>query len=84
MSRNVSIYSTCNSAGTYYFGSDTASPVDANYPYSNLLTGSFFAYGEDSKKMVNQARYTQVDWFALGVELLGFTQTAVPFVYFQF
>ncbi len=63
MARNVSIYSTYNIAGTYYFGSDTASPVDTNYPYSNLLTGSFFAYGEDSKKMINHARYTQVDWF---------------------
>ena len=63
MARNVSIYSTYNIAGTYYFGSDTASPVDTNYPFSNLLTGSFFAYGEDSKKQVNHARYTQVDWF---------------------
>ncbi len=30
MSRNVSIYSTYNIAGSYYFGSDTASPVDTN------------------------------------------------------
>lgn len=63
MSRNVSVYSTYNIAGTYYFGSDTASPVDTNYPYSNMATGAFFAYGEDSVKQVNHARYTQVDWF---------------------
>ncbi len=63
MARNVSIYSTYNIAGTYYFGSDTASPVDTNYPYSNLLLGSFFAHGEDSVKQINHARYTQADWF---------------------
>src|SRR5437588_539263 len=63
MARNVSIYSTYNIAGTYYFGSDTASPVDTNYPFSNLLLGSFFAYGEDGTKQVNHARYTQEDWF---------------------
>jgi hypothetical protein len=63
MARNVSIYSTYNIAGTYYFGSDTASPVDTNYPYSNLLLGSFFAYGEDNLKQTNHARYTQEDWF---------------------
>jgi hypothetical protein len=63
MARNVSVYSTYNIAGSYYFGSDTASAVDTGYPYSNLLTGGFFAYGEDSLKQTNHARYTQVDWF---------------------
>ncbi len=63
MARNVSVYSTYNIAGSYYFGSDTASAVDTGYPYSNLLTGGFFAYGEDSLKQVNHARYTQWDWF---------------------
>ena len=63
MARNVSVYSTYNIAGSYYFGSDTASAVDTGYPYSNLLTGGFFSYGEDSLKQVNHARYTQVDWF---------------------
>jgi hypothetical protein len=63
MARNVSVYSTYNTAGSYYFGSDTASAVDTGYPYSNLLTGGFFAYGEDSVKQINHARYTQVDWF---------------------
>ena len=63
MARNVSIYSTYNISGTYYFGSDTASPVDTNYPFSNLLLGSFFAYGQDGTKQVNHARYTQEDWF---------------------
>ncbi|MFN7923432.1 MAG: carboxypeptidase regulatory-like domain-containing protein [Bryobacteraceae bacterium] len=63
MARNVSVYSTYNTAGSYYFGSDTSSPVDTGYPYSNLLTGGFFSYGEDSLKQINHARYTQFDWF---------------------
>ena len=64
MSRNVSVYSTYNIAGTYYFGSDRGSAVDTGYPYSNMATGGFFAYGEDSVKQVNHARYTQFDWYA--------------------
>lgn len=64
MARNVSVYSTYNTAGSYFFGSDTASAVDTGYPYSNLLTGGFFAYGEDTLKQINHARYTQFDWFA--------------------
>jgi hypothetical protein len=63
MARNVSVYSQYNIAGSYYFGSDTASAVDTNYPYSNLITGGFFAYGEDTVKQVNHSRYTQWDWF---------------------
>ncbi|MBI2687353.1 MAG: carboxypeptidase regulatory-like domain-containing protein [Acidobacteria bacterium] len=63
MARNVSVYSTYNIAGSYYFGSDTSSAVDTGYPYSNLISGGFFAYGEDSVKQVNHARYTQWDWF---------------------
>jgi hypothetical protein len=63
MARNVSVYSTYNIAGSYYFGSDTASAVDTGYPYSNLVTGGFFSYGQDSVKQVNHARYTQWDWF---------------------
>jgi hypothetical protein len=64
MARNVSIYSTYNTAGTYYFGSDTASPVDTGYPFSNLLAGSMYAYGEDNAKQTNHARYNQIEWFA--------------------
>lgn len=63
MARNVSVYSRYNIAGSYYFGSDRASAVDTGYPYSNLATGGFFSYGEDSVKQVNHARYTQWDWF---------------------
>ena len=66
MARNVSVYSTYNIAGSYYFGSDTSSAVDTGYPFSNLLTGGFFGYGEDSLKQVNHARYTQVDWYPPG------------------
>ena len=63
MARNVAVYQTYNPQGTYYFGVDKASPVDTAYPYSNLLTGAFFAYGEDNKKQINHARYNQVEWF---------------------
>ncbi|HEY3441319.1 MAG TPA: carboxypeptidase regulatory-like domain-containing protein [Paludibaculum sp.] len=63
MARNVSVYSTYNIAGSYYFGSDTASAVDTGYPFSNLATGGFFSYGEDNIKQINHARYTQADWY---------------------
>ncbi|MCX6626761.1 MAG: hypothetical protein NTW28_03915, partial [Candidatus Solibacter sp.] len=63
MARNVSVYSVYNTAGTYYFGSDRASSLDTNYPYSNALLGSMFAYGDDSTKLVNHAHYTQVEWY---------------------
>jgi len=63
MARNVSVYSQYNTAGSYYFGSDTSSPVDTGYPFSNLITGGFFGYGEDSIKQINHARYTQFDWY---------------------
>ncbi len=63
MARNVSVYSRWNIAGSYFFGSDRASAVDTGYPYSNLVTGGFFGYGEDSVKQVNHARYTQWDWY---------------------
>jgi len=64
MARNVSVYSVFNAAGTYYFGSDRSSAFDTGYPYSNALVGSIFAYGDDNKKQVNHARYTQIEWFA--------------------
>ncbi|MDE3168065.1 MAG: carboxypeptidase regulatory-like domain-containing protein [Acidobacteriota bacterium] len=63
MARNVSVYSVYNAAGTYYFGSDRANPLDSGYAYSNALLGSIFAYGDDNKKLVNHAHYTQVEWF---------------------
>jgi len=63
MARNVSVYSTFNTAGTYYFGSDRSAALDTGYPYSNALLGSIFAYGDDNKKQVNHARYTQLEWF---------------------
>ncbi len=64
MARNVSVYSVYNAAGTYYFGSDRANPLDTNYPYANAMLGSIFAYGDDNKKLVNHAHYTQVEWYA--------------------
>ncbi len=64
MARNVSVYSVFNIAGTYYFGSDRAAALDTGYPYSNALVGSIFAYGDDNKKQVNHAGYTQIEWFA--------------------
>jgi hypothetical protein len=63
MARNVSVYSVYNTAGSYFFGSDRASSLDAGYPYANALLGSIFAYGDDNKKQVNHARYTQIEWF---------------------
>jgi Carboxypeptidase regulatory-like domain len=63
MARNVSVYSTYNTAGSYYFGSDRGAPGDTNYAYSNALIGSIFAYGDDNKKQTNHARYTQAEWF---------------------
>jgi hypothetical protein len=61
--RNVSVYSVYNTAGTYYFGSDLGNPVDTGNPFSNALTGNLYGYGEDNKKQINHARYTQVEWF---------------------
>ena len=63
MARNVSVYSVYNAAGTYYFGSDRANPLDTNYPYANAMVGSIFAYGDDNTKLVNHAHYTQIEWY---------------------
>jgi len=63
MARNVSVYSVYNAAGTYYFGTDRANPLDTNYPYANAMVGSIFAYGDDNTKLVNHARYTQIEWY---------------------
>jgi hypothetical protein len=71
MARNVSVYSVYNAAGTYYFGSDRSSPFDTGYPYSNALVGSIFAYGDDNKKQMNHARYTQIEWFAQDTWKIG-------------
>jgi hypothetical protein len=64
MARNVAVYETYQPQGIYYFGVDRANPVDTGYPYSNLLTGGFYAYGEDNKRQINHARYNQFEWFA--------------------
>jgi hypothetical protein len=63
MARNVSVYSTYNIAGSYYFGSDRAAALDTGFPYSNALVGTIFGYGDDNKKQINHARYTQLEWF---------------------
>ena len=63
MARNVSVFSTFNTAGSYFFGSDRAAAGDTGYPYANALVGSIFAYGDDNKKQVNHARYQQIEWF---------------------
>ncbi len=63
MARNVSVYSVYNAAGTYYFGSDRANPLDAGYPYANAMVGSIFAYGDDNTKLVNHAHYSQLEWY---------------------
>jgi hypothetical protein len=64
VARNVSVYSQYNTNGSYYFGSDTASPYDTGYGYSNALIGSVQAYGEDNSRVVDHVRYNQIEWFA--------------------
>ncbi len=61
--RNVSVYSTYNTAGTYYFGSDLGSPVDTGDPFSNALTGNTYGYGQDNLKQMNRSRYKQTEFF---------------------
>jgi Carboxypeptidase regulatory-like domain/TonB-dependent Receptor Plug Domain len=61
--RNVSVYSTYNTAGTYYFGSDLGNPVDTGDPFSNALAGSLYGYGQDNLKQYNRSRYKQTEWF---------------------
>jgi hypothetical protein len=61
--RNVSSYTTYNTAGTYYFGSDLGNPVDTGNPFSNALTGNVYGYGEDNVRNIEHARYKQVEWF---------------------
>jgi outer membrane receptor protein involved in Fe transport len=61
--RNVSVYSTYNTAGTYFFGSDLSNPVDTGNPFANALVGSLYGYGQDNIKQINHARYKQYEWF---------------------
>jgi len=63
MARNVSVYAQQDTAGTYRFGSDLGNPLDTGWPLSNALVGTVQAYGEDSAKFTNPARYNQVEWF---------------------
>lgn len=82
MARNVSVYSVYNTAGTYYFGSDRASSFDTGHPYSNALVGSIFAYGDDNSKLVNHARYTQIEWFVQDTWKVGRRLTIDPGIRF--
>jgi hypothetical protein len=61
--RNVSVYSTYSTEGTYYFGSDLGNPVDSGDPFSNALLGSLYGYGQDNLKQFNRSRYKQTEWF---------------------
>ena len=63
VARNVSVYATYDTAGTYWFGSDSANSGDTGYAYSNMLYGTVQAYGEDNKKQINHARYNLNEWF---------------------
>ncbi len=82
--RNVSVYSAYNTAGTYYFGSDLGNPVDTGNPFSNALTGNLYGYGEDNKKQINHARYSQVEWFIQDTWKLSKRITIDAGVRFQF
>lgn len=61
--RNVSVYSTYGTEGTYYFGSDLGNPVDTGDPFANAAFGSVYGYGQDNIKQINRARYKQYEWF---------------------
>ncbi len=61
--RNVSVYSTYGTEGTYFFGSDRGNPVDSGDPFSNAALGSLYGYGQDNVKQLNRARYKQYEWF---------------------
>ena len=78
------MYSVYNTAGTYYFGSDLGNPVDTGNPFSNLLTGNMYGYGEDNKKQINHARYTQMEWFAQDTWKLNRRVTIDAGLRFQF
>jgi hypothetical protein len=82
--RNVSVYSVYNTAGTYYFGSDLGNPVDTGNPFSNALTGNLYGYGEDNKKQINHARYTQFEWFGQDTWKLNKRITVDAGLRFQF
>src|SRR5205085_11449426 len=82
--RNVSVYSTFNTAGTYYFGSDLGNPVDTGNPFSNALTGSLYGYGEDNKKQINHGSYKQLEWFVQDTWKLSHRITVDAGLRFQF
>ena len=48
----------------YWFGSDTASPVDTGYAYSNALLGSIQSQEQDSPRQFTYTHYYQFEWFA--------------------
>jgi hypothetical protein len=50
-------------AGQFFFGSDTANPLDTGYAFSNMLYGTVQAYSQDNKKLINHGRYKQFEWF---------------------
>ncbi len=61
--KEVTVYSTYNASGSYWFGSDSANPNDTGYAFSNLLTGAVQAYGQDNKKVTNFSAFDQPEWF---------------------
>jgi hypothetical protein len=63
-SRNVSVYTTYGTQGTYYFGSDLAGTSDSGNPFSNAMLGNVYGYGQDNKNFINHAGYRQAEWFA--------------------
>ena len=63
MARNNGLPFTYGTMGTYYFGSDTSSPYDTGYPYSNLLLGSVQAYGQDNSRPYDHGHYNTVEWY---------------------
>lgn len=64
MARNNVLPFTYGTFGTYYFGSDTASPLDTGYPYSNLLHGTVQAYGQDNSRPFSHTHYDTLEGYA--------------------
>jgi hypothetical protein len=62
--KNSRVYSAYDTNGSYYFGSDTASPYDTGYGFSNLTFGSVQAYGGDNRHLYQHSRISQPEWYA--------------------
>lgn len=49
--------------GSFDFGTNINNPFDANYPYANLLLGTFNSYSESSSRPVQDIRGLDMQWY---------------------